>query len=558
MNSLGKSKIAAITIVAILAASILMPGCIPFEDMPLGSCDLPPFPTLGPGPTATTRPTPTSKPVAGGTLNLYDTGPITLDPALSAETSSHMYVTHIFSGLMALNSELRPVPDLAERYEKSPDGKTYTFYLRKGARFHNGREVKAGDVKYSWERACNPQLRSITAGTYLGDIVGVSDMLTGRAKELAGVKVVDDYTFQVTIDAPKEYFLSKMTYPTAYVVARENVATGGEWWRKPIGTGPFKLSEWQEDSLVVLVRNETYYGQPVTLGSAVFNLYGGIPFALYETGQIDVSPVYQSEVERARDKAGPFYSQLTEQPELSLQYIGFNATKPPFDDPNVRKAFTIAIDRQKIIDLTLSGTVRRADGILPPGMPGYSIDIKGLTYNIAEAKRLLAASKYSANMPPITLTTTGYGNNVPDYIGAMVQQWRENLGIEVTIRQLEPEIFLYRSRQEKDEMYASGWIADYPDPQDFLDLLFRTGAENNVGEYSNREIDVALDRAAVDPNQATRFKSYQEIEQKLVDDAACIPMWFGVNYLLTKPYVKGYRMTPLGLPAMSLVTIQPH
>jgi oligopeptide transport system substrate-binding protein len=503
---------------------------------------------------------PASQPLSGGELNLFDTGPITLDPALSAEMSSHTYVTLIFSGLVTFDKALKPVPDVAERWQKSADGKTYTFYLRKDVKFHSGREVKAEDVKYSWERACLPETGSQTAGTYLIDIVGAAEMLSGKARELSGVKVIDDYTIQVTIDAPKAYFLSKLTYSTAFIVDRQNVASGREWWRKPNGTGPFKLRDWQPDKLVVLERNDSYYGNIPGVQRVNFKLFAGTPMFLYETGDIDVAEVHQAFIERARDKSGPFYKELKVTPQLSFFYLGFNCKKPPFDDVNVRRAFTIAVDRQRIIDLTMMGTVTVARGILPPGLPGYNKDIRGLDFSVVEAKALLAASRYADRLPPITITLSGFGNNIPDYVGALVQQWRENLGVEVKVRQLEPEVFYQPDvlMREKNEMYVAGWMADYPDPQNFLDLLFRTGAVNNAGEFSDPELDAIMDRAAVEQNDDVRLKMYQEVEQKLVERAACLPMWFNVEYVLVKPYVKNYENSPLGIPLLAQVRVDPH
>ena len=152
-------------------------------------------------------------PIGEGTLCLWDIGPITLDPAISADMSSHTYVMQIFSGLVRLDHELNIVPDIAESWEQSTDGKTYTFYLHQGVKFHDGGEVKAADFKYSWERACDPDTGSGTAGTYLGDIIGVKDMLAGEAEEISGIEVIGDYTLRVTIDAPKAYFLSKLAIP---------------------------------------------------------------------------------------------------------------------------------------------------------------------------------------------------------------------------------------------------------------------------------------------------------------------------------------------------------
>ena len=176
--------------------------------------------------------------LSGPTLNLWDQGPLTLDPAISSEMSSQIYVMHIFSGLVRLDSDLKPVPDIADNWSISDDGKTYTFYLRKDVKFQDGRPLTAQDIKYSLERSCNPATGSQTASTYLNDILGASEMISGKADSLSGVTIVDDYTLKITIDAPKVYFLSKLAYPTAFAVDKKNVESGADWWKKPNGTGP--------------------------------------------------------------------------------------------------------------------------------------------------------------------------------------------------------------------------------------------------------------------------------------------------------------------------------
>src|SRR4030042_1537657 len=157
------------------------------------------------------------------TLVLFDTGPLTLDPAISQEAGSHMYIMQIFSGLVAFDQDMNLVPDIAERWGTDNDGRTYTFYLREGVKFHNGDEVTASDFKYSWERACRPETKSPTAATYLNDIIGVKEMLAGETEEIEGIEVVGDYTLRVTIDSPKAYFLAKLTYPVVFVVDKANV-----------------------------------------------------------------------------------------------------------------------------------------------------------------------------------------------------------------------------------------------------------------------------------------------------------------------------------------------
>jgi oligopeptide transport system substrate-binding protein len=465
----------------------------------------------------------------------------------------------IFSGLVRLDQELNIVPDIAESWpEESPDGKTYTFHLRQGVKFHNGREVKAADFKYSWERACNPDTGSGTAATYLGDIVGAKDMLAGKTGEISGVEVLGDYTLQVTIDAPKAYFLDKLAYPTAFVVDRANVESGEGWWREPNGTGPFKLKEWEPGQRLILERSQVYYGEPAKLQSVIFSLLAGEPMALYETGQIDVVPVYLAYIDLVSDETGPFYPELAVTPELSLYYVGFNTAQPPFDDVNVRRAFCHAVDKERIAKVILRDMVNEADGILPPGMPGYSEALEGLDYDVEKAKEFIAASRYgdASNLPPITLTVEGYGNNIPSYLGAIIQEWQQNLGVEISVRQLETENFLYNLKQEKDEMFTMGWIADYPDPHNFLDILFYTGSEVNIFEYSNPSLDALLDQAAIEQDGAVRLAMYQQAEQLVVDDAPCLPLWHGTNYILVEPYVKGYELSPLGIPDLSKVYLE--
>ncbi|MFC2022309.1 peptide ABC transporter substrate-binding protein [Chloroflexota bacterium] len=474
--------------------------------------------------------------------------------------TSQGYIVQLFGGLVRLDDNLEPAPDIAREWQVSDDGRTYTFYLRDDVRFHDGREVKAEDFKYSWQRASDPATGSLTVATYLGDIVGVSDVLAGESKEISGVRVIGDYILQVTIDAPKSYFLSKLTYPIAFVVDRANVESGSKWWRSPNGTGPFKLRQWDEDNWLVLERNELYYGQLAEVDFVVFNLWGGVPMNMYETGEIDVTTVYLNYIDRVTDEAGSLYHELAIVPELGFGYIGFNTTQPPFDDENIRRAFSQAIDKDKIVSLVFRDMVQRADGILPPGIPGFSEDLSGLNYDVNKAKQLIRESKYGdvSKLPPITITTAGWGSLISQGLEAIIYQWRQNLGVEVKVRQLEPERFLYHLADEKDEMFYMAWIADYPHPQDFLDILFHSGADNNYGEYSNPEVDALLERASVEPDSKLSLALYQQAEQRLVEDAACLPLWFGRNYILVKPYVRGYNLNPMGLTMLNRVSVEPR
>ncbi len=496
-------------------------------------------------------------PIEGNILNLYGTDPLTLDPAISGEMTSHSYVMQIFSGLIRLDENMKPAPDIAEKWDISEDGNTYTFHLRKNVKFHNGRTVKAEDFQYSWQRACTPSTGSSTASSYLGDIIGANDVLTGKSKEISGIKVINDYTLQVTIDAPKSYFLSKLTYPTTFVVDRYNIKKGAEWWRAPNGTGPFKLRSWEDESQLVLEKYNDFHGDVSGVDFVVFSLWGGVPMYMYENGEIDITSVYIDYIDKVTDRTGDLYDELAIFPELSFYYIGFNNNSPPFDDIKVRRAFSLAIDKNKLASLVFRDMVEVADGILPPGMPGFNDELSGLDFNIEAARQLIKESSYGdvSQLPPINITTQGWGGDISQDLEAVINEWRINLGVEVTVRQLEPSRFLYHLMEEKDEMYYLGWIADYPHPQNFLDILFRTGAENNYGEYSNTELDALLDKAGKELDNELSLKMYRQAEQILVDEAACIPLFFGQNYILIKPYINGYYLNPLGITMYNQVSI---
>jgi len=494
-----------------------------------------------------------------GVLNLYGTDPYTLDPAVIGDANSYYYALQIFSGLLKLDENLEPVPDIARDWNISQDGKTYTFYLRDDVYFHSGKKLMAQDIKYSWERACNPATGSQMADNILGDIAGVAAVLNGERDDISGVEVVNDYELKVTLDEPKSYFLSKLTCATAFVVNEDNIKSGSDWWLQPDGTGPFILKQWDENSLLVL-ESYDYYDLTSSFAGVKtvnFHLWAGWPMDLYETGQIDVAGVGIGYIDRITDPAGDFADELYVYPELSLIYLGFNCSQPPFDDANIRLAFSMAIDKDKIVSLTYRDAVTGADGILPEGMPGFNEELDGIEYDVERALEIIAESEYGdvSNLSPITITTSGWGGDIESGLQAVINEWRVNLGVEVEVRQLEPEVYLYELMQEKDEMFYWGWSADYPHPQDFLEVLFGSGAEYNIGEYNNVEVDSLLQAANSELDKEASLELYRQAEQILVDEAACIPLWYSQSYVLVKPYVIGYNLNLLGYTRLNEVAV---
>jgi ABC-type transport system substrate-binding protein len=494
-----------------------------------------------------------------GVLRRIGNDPPTLDPHQVADTNSSVYAVEIFGGLVTIGTDLKIKPDLAESWELSPDRMTYTFRLRPNARFHDGKPVTAYDVKYSLERALDPKTLSPTVDTYLDDIVGAMDRLKGLASEVSGVKVVDDLTIQITIDAPKAYFLAKLTYPTAFVVHRENIEREGrDWIRKPNGTGPFKLGEYRIGERLVLERNPDYHLGPAKLERVVFILSGGSAMAMYENGEIDITGVGLADLDRVTNPNDPLNRDLvTAPPGFDIFYIGLNFREPPFDDIKVRQALAHAINKQLIADQVMANIVIPANAILPPGFPGFTDQIRGLTYDPQKAKELLASSRYANAMPRIILTVPGTGGSIGLDMEVIVQMWQDTLGIRVEFQQVEWATFLQDLRAQKFQVFAGlGWSADYPDPQNFLDINFHSESPLNHTGYTNPQVDRLVEEARVTALWEDRAALYQQAEQMIVDDAVWIPLWYTAERMvLVKPYVQGYRLTPMIIPKLREVSI---
>lgn len=510
-------------------------------------------------PVAASGPRIQSSAVAGGNFRMLWNDPPTLDPHLAFDTTSGRVVVEVFSGLVALDANLQVVPDIAGSWDKSPDGLTYTFYLRQGVRFHNGVQVTAPDFVWSMERAADPATGSFTAGTYLGDIVGVAEYMAGAATGISGIQVLDDFTLRITIDAAKPYFLSKLTFPTAYVLHRQTVeAVGANWWATdPVGTGPFKIAQYIPGERILLQRNADYYLAPALLDTVDMNLAGGVGLAMYAADEIDILELDGPDLDQVLDPNHPLNQQLVAgPPELAVHYIGFNVTVPPFDDRKFRQALNHAVDKQLIATEVFTDTRSPAYGVLPPGLPGFNPGLLGLGHDPALAQQLLSESAYpvSSTRPSIVLTVPGTGGGVDLDIEVMVAMWLQVLGVEATITQMEWAQFLEALFNKSLQAYSVGWQADYPDPQNLLDNLFHCAGLGNYGSYCNSQVDTLLEQARVEPDVLARYALYHQAEQMVVDDAAWLPTWFpGDTYLLVKPYVKGYRQASLIIPNLRYV-----
>ena len=484
--------------------------------------------------------------------------PVTMDPHIAGDGSSATYIVEIFGGLVTITPDMEIVLDLAQSLEVSDDGLVYTFTLRDDIYFHSGRKVTANDVKWSLERAASPQLNSNTSLSYLRDIVGFIEKRYGQADEISGVEVIDDKTISIEIDFPKAYFLAKLTYPTAFVIDKDQVELNPRnWTRKPNGTGPYKLSEWKLGERIILEANTRYHLGVGNVQVVDYQLSGGSILTRFENGEVDSAGISQNDIDRVRDPSEPLNKLYRQSNYFQTNYIGMNNAIAPFDDIFVRQAFASAIDIGKITDITYKKMLPQATGILPPGMYGYDESKKAYEYNPELARDLLAKSKYGSaeNLPPIVFSDIGAGAEGSTDIQAYIEQWKKNLGVTVQLRQSDFATFLADLDSNKLQIYSIGWIMDYPDPENILDVKFHSQSTENNENYSNAVVDQLLENARSELDTDKRALLYQEAEEIIVKEAPWIPTYFTTSHYVISKKIKKWIEPAMIVPKLRFVEI---
>ncbi|CDX30770.1 putative peptide transporter subunit: periplasmic-binding component of ABC superfamily [Mesorhizobium sp. SOD10] len=488
----------------------------------------------------------------GGAITItYKDDVATLDPAIGYDWQNWSMIKSLFDGLMDYEPGTTKLkPDLAESYEISPDGKTFTFKLRHGIKFHNGREMTADDVKYSLDRVTNPKTQSPGAG-FFGSIKGYDDVAAGKADSLSGVTVVDPYTVKFELTRPDATFLHVMAINFSHVVPKEEVEEyGADFGKHPVGTGAFKLAEWTLGQRIVFERNPDYWHKGLPhLDKITFEIGQEPIVALLrlQKGEIDVPgdgipPAKFQEVmndpeQKARVVVGG---------QLHTGYITMNTTMAPFDNVKVRQAVNMAINKERIVQMINNRAVP-ANQPLPPSMPGYDKAFKGYAYDVAKAKALLAEAGH-----PNGFETQLFAMNTDPNprIAQAIQQDLAAIGIKASIQSLaQANVIAAGGDKAGAPMIWSGgmaWIADFPDPSNFYGpILGCAGAVPggwNWSWYCNKDLDAKAAEAdsVVDPaKSAEREKMWSAIYDKIMEDAPWAPVFNEQRFTLKSARMGG-------------------
>ena len=497
------------------------------------------------------------------TLNInIGTEPPTLDWSLATDVTSFTIIENIMDGLAAFDEKYEPAPALARSWRVSEDGRTYTFKIREDVLWTDGVPLRAGDFLYSWKRILNPE----TAGSYayfLFDIKNARKFNSGEIKDFSkvGIKAPDERTLVVTLERPRAYFLSLVTFMSTFPMRKDIIERYGTKWTESgniVTLGPYRLKEWKHHKEVLIEEYGGYWGEKPRSARKVKMIMNENPvstLALYESGELDFLDsrgIPLLEVPRVM-KLPDFRQSVV----FRNNYIGFNTRKPPFDNPLVRKAFASSIDRESLAGL-LQGAGVPLTSWIPIDMLAHNPRI-GIPFNPGKAKKFLAAAGYpdGENFPKTTFLYPDTGNNriVAEAFHSM---WKEHLGISVRLVNQEWTVYLSTLRTDPAPIFRAGWQADFPDPHNFMNL-FECGSGNNRPGWCDPEYDRLVETAAGTLDRGQRANIYDRAQKILTEKGvAIVPYLNSVQQNMIKPYVRGLEPDRLNFLYFSRVEFVNH
>lgn len=486
--------------------------------------------------------------------------PKTLDPNLAWDIAEFKILNHLFEPLVRLDENMQPLPGAAESWEHNEDYTVWTFHLRDGLTWSNGDSVTAGDFVYSLRRILTPDTRAQYAMMVYNFLEGGRDFFESRGEDDTGfgAAAIDDHTLEIRLVSPAPFFPSLVNHPSWHPLHEETIQAHGErWWMTPdtfVGNGPFVLAENRPKERIALTRRTTYWDAGnVKLEEIVFMQIedDSSEIAAFEAGDIDlVLSVPNREADYWMGR--PEFQRL---PSLATTYLIFNTRIPPFDDVNVRKAFSLASNRSLLCERVTRLGETPALGIVPPGMtlPDGSdyrdiapqlIDSSGHMENTSKAKKLLAKSG-NGKLPRIEFMFSTAGIN-RDICEMLQSRWKADLGVEVELDNQEWGQVVNRMRSGEFVLTRLSWYGDYLDPMTFLEN-FESETIQNYGGWKNARYDELLDAARNEANPARRLESYVAAERLLVEEEVAVaPLFHHVSAILLRPGFKNVWLTPSG------------
>ncbi|WP_414663406.1 peptide ABC transporter substrate-binding protein [Horticoccus sp. 23ND18S-11] len=492
-----------------------------------------------------------------------------LDPHLAGGAVDHNVLCALFEGLITLDeTTFQPRPGVAERWEISPDGLTYTFYLRPGARWSNGDPLTANDFLYSFRRALTPSLGSEYKDA-LYPVRNAEAFARGQLENFAlvGFRAHDDTTFEITLARPTPHFITVLRTNVAFPVHAASVERGGaksddrtaQWTRATpfVSNGPFRFREWKEHQHVALEKNPNYWDAAKVRLNAIYFHPGESTQAqelAFRAGQLHTTwdlPLSKVDAYR-KDSPGL----LRIEPYFESYFLRFNTKHRLFSDARLRIALSLAIDREAIVKNILRGGQTAATGLVPPGLGGY-VAPGIVKYDVATAKKMLADAGYPGGkgLPPVELVTISSEIN-KSIAEAIQQMWRRDLGVKTQITQKEFKVLL-DAFDTLDYTIARGrWIAEYPDPLTYLSI-FTTGNGVNGTGFADSRYDTLLAFANSERAPAARLSALREVEQYLLSQMPIAPIYWGSRTTLVAASVKGWKNSPLGFHNYKDVWLEP-
>ena len=465
----------------------------------------------------------------------YD--PRSLDPALSTDVPTGRAVGYLFDGLTRFTPDAQVVPGLATSWDINADGSIYTFHLRRGVTFTDGTPFIARQVATSWQRVLDPKVKG-GRGWPLYPIKGAKEFADGKVTSIEGVATPNDSTVVVTLKEPFAIFPKLLAMPVASIAPSNIPANFGE---NPVGTGPWKLSEWKHDDYLLFVPNPKYWGGAPKADSLRARIISepSTAVAEFESGNVDVLQIPQSDI-RSWEEDTERRKLLASTPSLELVYVAINTTRGPLKDVRVRQALNHAIDRQILVRNLIAGRGALAAGVIPGELPGSDTTRKGYPFDTLRAKQLLREAGYPNGIDVDLWTST---NPIYVRIAETLQGYLALSGVRVKIVQRESAAARQAARKGQTDLFVKDWYADYPDAENFLYPLLHSankGVGGNVSFFANAQFDSLVTLARREADEPKRVALYKQADELAFREAPMIFLYFYNELYAVQPWVRGF------------------